>query len=174
MAGAQVGTAAQASRDSRFELLDKALKRAHYRKDALIEVLHTAQEVFGSLAGEVLPYVARELRLPPSHVYGVATFYHLFSLEPLGEHRCTVCLGTACYVKRADEIVNAVHAAFGVWPGETTPDGALSVSAARCLGSCGLAPVVVIDGEVVGKEGPEAVVARLREILAPREEGVVS
>jgi bidirectional [NiFe] hydrogenase diaphorase subunit len=158
------------SGDSRFGLLDKALRRTGYRKDALIEVLHTAQEVFGFLANDVLRYVARQLRLPPSHVYGVATFYHLFSLEPLGDHRCTVCLGTACYVKRADDIVNTLHAAFGVRPGETTPDGALSVSAARCLGSCGLAPVVVVDGEIIGKETPEAVVVRLRAVVAQTRE----
>jgi bidirectional [NiFe] hydrogenase diaphorase subunit len=153
------------SGDVRFELIDKALKRAGYRKDALIEILHTAQDVFGYLSDDILIYLAQGLKLPPSRVYGVATFYHLFTFEPLGEHSCTVCTGTACYVKRAQDIIEALKSAFGIEPGETTPDKKLSLTSARCLGSCGLAPVVVIDGEVVGKETPEGTITRLRRLL---------
>lgn len=161
--------ASHPSGDERFELIDKALKRTMYRKDALIEILHTAQEVFGFLTRDVLIYVAQQLKLPLSRVQGVATFYHLFSLEPLGEHSCTVCLGTACFVKRADDIINALQGAFGITPGETTAEGTLSLSTARCLGSCGLAPVCVIDGEVLGKEEPDAVVVRLKALLTASE-----
>ena len=86
------------SGDPRFKLVDRTLQRFQYQQDALIEVLHTAQEAFGFLENDLLIYVARQLRLPLSWVYGVATFYHFFTLKPQGEHTCVVCLGTACYV----------------------------------------------------------------------------
>ena len=153
------------SGDARFKLIDRTLKRYRYQQDALIEVLHTAQEAFGFLEEDLLIYVAHELKLPLSWVYGVATFYHFFSLEPQGEHSCIVCMGTACYVKRAAEIVTVLQAEFGVEPGETTEDGVLSVATARCLGSCGLAPVLVVDGEVLGRETPESTMERIRELV---------
>ena len=153
------------SGDPRFALIDRTLKRMQYQQDALIEVLHTAQEAFGYLEEDLLIYIARQLKLPLSWVFGVATFYHFFSLKPQGEHNCIVCMGTACYVKRAAEIVAALQAAYGIEAGETTPDGKLSVLTARCLGSCGLAPVLVLDGEVLARQTPEetleAVQARL-------------
>lgn len=154
------------SGDQRFKLVDRTLKRFRYQPDALIEVLHTAQEAFGYLSEDLLVYVATQLKTPLSRVYGVATFYHLFSFKPLGEHTCTVCLGTACYVKRAAEILAALEAETGIQAGQTTPDGRFSLATARCLGSCGLAPVLVIDGNVVGKQTPASVVARVRELLA--------
>lgn len=153
------------SGDTRFKLVDRTLQRFQYQQDALIEVLHTAQEAFGFLEDDLLIYVARQLKLPFSWVYGVATFYHFFSLKPQGEHSCVVCLGTACYVKRAAEIVAALRAEFGIEPGQTTPDNRLSISAARCLGSCGLAPVLVLDGKVLGREVPESVVEQVRARL---------
>lgn len=153
------------SGDPRFKLIDRTLKRFSYQQDALIEVLHTAQEAFGFLESDLLIYVARQLKLPPSWVYGVATFYHFFSLEPHGEHTCIVCMGTACYVKRAAEIVAALQAAYALEPGQTTPDGKLSLNVARCLGSCGLAPVLVLDGEVVARETPDTALARVRELV---------
>ena len=157
------------SGDARFEVLDKTLKRFRYTQDALIEVLHNAQDIFGYLSSDVLIYVARQLKLPPSRVYGVATFYHLFSFAPKGEHSCTVCLGTACFVKGAPDILGALSERYALAPGETSEDGALSLSSARCLGSCGLAPVLLIDGEVIGKETPEAAVAKLTERLTQNE-----
>jgi bidirectional [NiFe] hydrogenase diaphorase subunit len=154
------------SGDARFKLIDRTLERFQFQQDALIEVLHTAQEVFGYLDESLLIYVARQLRLPLSWVYGVATFYHFFSLEPQGEHSCIVCMGTACYVKRAAEILTAVQSKYGIEAGQTTPDGKLSISTARCLGSCGLAPLVVIDGEVVGRQTPEATIERVAQIVS--------
>ena len=159
------------SGDARFDLIDRTLKRANYQQDALIEVLHTAQETFGFLEDDLLVYVARQLKLPLSWVYGVATFYHFFSLKPQGEHNCIICMGTACYVKRAGEIVALLKKEFGVDPGETTLDNQLSVASARCLGSCGLAPVLTIDGEVLGRETPESTLEKLRAILKPVENG---
>jgi bidirectional [NiFe] hydrogenase diaphorase subunit len=110
----------------------------------------------------VLVYVARQLRQPPSRVFGVATFYHLFNLEPQGEHNCTVCMGTACYVKGAGDIVTAVGEAYGIEDGKTTDDGALTLSSARCLGSCGLAPVVLLDGAVLSHEDPDSTLQAVR------------
>jgi len=141
---------AHPSGDERFALLDKTLRRARYQQDQLIEVLHAAQEVFGYLADDVLLYVAQALRLPRSRVYGVATFYHLFTREPMGEHICSVCTGTACFVKGADAIVAAIVGEYGIQPGETTEDGSLTLTTTRCIGSCSLAPVTVVDDDVRG------------------------
>lgn len=151
--------------DPRYKLVERTLKRCHYQQDALIEVLHTAQEAFGFLTDELMTYVARELKLPQSWVYGVATFYHFFSLKPQGEHTCVVCMGTACYVKRSAEIVSVVREKFGIDPGQTTSDGKLSLATARCLGSCGLAPVLVVDNEVLGKETPGSTLKKLKEVV---------
>jgi len=157
------------SGDPRFKLIDRTLKRFSYQQDALIEVLHTAQEAFGFLEDDLLVYVAHQLKLPLSWVYGVATFYHFFSLKPQGEHTCIVCMGTACYVKRAAEIVAALQTEFGVAAGATTANGKLSLITARCLGSCGLAPVLVVDGDVVGRQTPEKAVARVHARLESRD-----
>ncbi len=163
------------SGDPRFKLIDRTLKRFSYQQDALIEVLHTAQEAFGFLEDDLLVYVAHQLKLPLSWVYGVATFYHFFSLKPQGEHSCIVCMGTACYVKRAAEIVSALQAEFGVEAGATTPDGKLSLSTARCLGSCGLAPVLIVDGEVLARQTPEATLEYLRaKLLAASTNGTAT
>jgi bidirectional [NiFe] hydrogenase diaphorase subunit len=149
------------SGDERFKMLDAALKRHHYQQDALIEVLHTAQELFGYLRTDLLLYLAHGLRLPPSRVYGVATFYHLFTLTPKGEHTCAVCTGTACYVKGAEDVLAAIEQATGAHPGQTTTDGRISLETARCLGSCGIAPVVVFDGAVCGKQTPGSALEHL-------------
>src|ERR1043166_5624920 len=97
-----------ASGDKRFKILETHMKRHQHKPDALIEVRHRARELFGFLENALLLFVAFSLRLPPSRVYGVATFYHFFTLKPQGEHTCVVCLGTACYVKGADKIINTV------------------------------------------------------------------
>jgi bidirectional [NiFe] hydrogenase diaphorase subunit len=162
--------------DPRYKLVDRTLKRFHYQQDALIEVLHTAQEAFGFLNDDLMIYIARALKLPQSWVYGVATFYHFFSLEPQGEHTCVVCMGTACYVKRSAEIVAMLQDEFHIAPGETTGDGKLSLATARCLGSCGLAPVLVVDNEVLGRETPESTLKKIRELVASEsaDQGTVS
>lgn len=131
------------------------MKRHQFRHDALIEVLHVAQELFGYLEVDLLYFIARRLKLPPSRVYGVATFYHLFTLKPKGRHTCVVCLGTACYVKGADALLAAIREEAQVQPGQTTANGAVSLVIARCLGACGNAPVVVLDGAVQGSQTPD-------------------
>lgn len=158
-------TAKTAAADNRSKILDATLRRSQQQPDALIEVLHKAQELYGYLSPELMLRVARALRVPPSRVYGVATFYHVFSLAQLGEHTCTVCLGTACYVKGAAALLAAIEGATGVRAGHTAEDGRLSVLTARCLGACGIAPAVVIDGAVAGQQAPEALAARLLDLL---------
>jgi bidirectional [NiFe] hydrogenase diaphorase subunit len=151
------------SGDKRFAILDTSMKKHQFRADALIEVLHQAQELFGYLDTDVLVYVGRSLRIPLSRVYGVATFYNFFTLKPAGLHTCVVCMGTACYVKGAKPLLEAVEGAAGVGSGETTPDGRVSLVTARCLGACGLAPAVVFDGEVAGRVSAEGALTRVRE-----------
>lgn len=146
-------------------MLDATMKRHQYQQNALIEILHKAQELFGYLENDLLLYVAHSLKLPPSKVYGVATFYHLFSLAPKGVHRCVVCTGTACYVKGAAALLTAVEQFAKIHVGETTADNQLSLSTARCLGACGIAPAVVFDGTVCGHQTPELVGDRLKEFL---------
>ncbi|MGO8944470.1 MAG: bidirectional hydrogenase complex protein HoxE [Syntrophobacteraceae bacterium] len=166
MAEASPQKDADDGRDPRYKGIDRVLKRLQFKQDALIEVLTTAQEGFGYLPEEVMIYVARQLKLPFSWVYGVATFYHFFSLKPQGKHNTIVCLGTACYVGRASDIVEAVSKEYSLEPGQTTPDGELTLTTTRCLGCCGLAPVVVFENQVLGKETPETTVQKVRQVLA--------
>jgi bidirectional [NiFe] hydrogenase diaphorase subunit len=162
--------AAQPAIDERVAMLDKSLRRARYAQDQLIELLHVAQDLYGHLSDDVLLHLARELQLPPSMVYGVATFYHLFVFDPPGDHGCSVCTGTACFVKGADDIVQALQAAYEVLPGQTTPDGRFTLTTARCLGSCGLAPVMVVDGGVLGHQSVDTALAAVAEAVASDSE----
>lgn len=154
------------SGDERFGMLDKSLKRARHGQDHLIELLHTAQDVFGYLSDDVLQYLARALRIPPSKVYGVATFYNLFVFDAPGERTCTICLGTACFVKGAEDLLRGVEQAEDVAAGQTSADGRLTLRTARCLGACGLAPVMVVDGVVRGHQTLDAALAYVRSALA--------
>ena len=154
------------SGDERYNTLDRTMKKFKYEKDALLEVLHAAQETFGYLSEDLLIYISSHLSVPLSQVYGVATFYHLFTFEPLGDHNCIICTGTACYVKGAGDLEKSLSDRFNVEVGATTEDGSFSLSTARCLGSCGIAPVVVVDGKVHGKETPHSIVSAIEEILA--------
>ena len=129
---------AHPSGDNRFKLLDAAMKRHRYAPEALIEILHTAQELFGFLQADLLYTIAQGLKLPPSQVYGVATFYHFFTFRPKGEHTCTVCTGTACYVKGADALLAAVVQ-------QTRDSPGLGVFA----GASGVKPHGTLDGERV-------------------------
>jgi bidirectional [NiFe] hydrogenase diaphorase subunit len=142
------------SQDKRWKIVDATVRRVGPHSRGLIETLHTVQEAFGYLDESALRYVAASLRVPLSRAYGVATFYHFFTLKPAGEHTCVICLGTACYIKGAPLLVEAVKHELGIVPGETTANRKISVLSARCLGSCGLAPAVVYDNAVAGKVTP--------------------
>jgi len=150
------------SGDKRFKILDVHMKRHQYKGDALIEILHRAQELFGYLDNGLLLYISHSLKLPPSRVYGVATFYHFFTLKPKGAHTCVVCMGTACYVKGADKVIAAVEEYAKIKPGETSKDNQLSLLTARCIGACGIAPAVTYDGHVAARQTPEDALGKLK------------
>ena len=156
------------SGDDRYLIVDRTMARFHFEQDALLEVLNTAQETFGFLSEDLLIYISSHLHVPLSRGYGVATFYHLFTFTPRGEHNCTVCTGTACHVKGSAAIVQTLAEAFSIRPGQTTADGRFSLVTARCLGCCGLAPVIVLDGEVRAKQSPEAAALAVRAVLEPQ------
>jgi len=147
--------------EKRWRIVTATMRRNGYSPDALIETLHTVQSAFGYLDETSLRFVARELDIPLSKVYGVATFYHAFTLKPEGHHRCILCLGTACYIKGSQAILRAVMSAYHIAPGETTEDGEISLLTARCLGSCSLAPAALMDEDVVGNLTPERALAVL-------------
>ena len=150
------------SEDKRWRLVNATMRRNGNEPDALIETLHTVQEAFGCLDDPALRYVASNLKVPLSRVYGVATFYNFFTLKPQGDHSCVICLGTACYIKGAAQVLEAVTNLAHIKPGETTPDKKVSLLVARCLGTCGLAPAGVLDGEVMGKLDPSEVVNKVQ------------
>jgi bidirectional [NiFe] hydrogenase diaphorase subunit len=158
-----LGTPKLPSDDKRWKIVEATARRHGREPHALIETLHTVQECFGYLDDTALKFVATTLRVPLSRVYGAATFYHFFTLKPKGKHTCVVCTGTACYIKGAPALLSAIEGAYGIKPGETTEDNELSVLTARCLGSCGLAPAAVMDGQVLGKIGPTDMLARIQK-----------
>jgi bidirectional [NiFe] hydrogenase diaphorase subunit len=149
------------SNDKRWKIVNATMRRNGYAEHALIEALHSVQDAFGYLDETAMRFVAGSLDLPLSKVFGVATFYHLFMLKPKGRHACVVCTGTACYIKGAGALMEDVAQTFDVEPGETTDDEALSLLSARCVGACGLAPAVVLDGDVLGKVSGPDLLARL-------------
>lgn len=161
------------SGDNRFKLLDRAITKHHSSGDALIEILHAAQGIFGFLENDLLVYIAQACKLPLSRVYGVATFYHFFRLKPQGDHTFVLCTGTACYVKGAAEIQKQVEHQCDCKFGETTKDGKVSLISARCVGSCGLAPVAVLDNVVAGKLSAADAVKRVQNWQEEKKEVAV-
>jgi bidirectional [NiFe] hydrogenase diaphorase subunit len=151
--------------DKRWKLVNVTMRRNGYANHALIEALHSVQDAFGYLDDPAMKYVAQSLSLPLSKVYGVATFYHLFTLKPKGEHTCVICTGTACYIKGADELVDRLAERYKVRLGETTADNRLSALSARCLGACGLAPAAVLDGAVLGNQTADELEERIEEVV---------
>jgi bidirectional [NiFe] hydrogenase diaphorase subunit len=138
------------------------MRRNGYRPDALIESLHSVQEAFGFLDEQALRFVSAALNVASSHVYGVATFYHFFQLRPQGEHVCSICTGTACHIKGAQQLLKHMAEEYDLHPGETSAGEKLSLLTVRCIGACGLAPAVVFDKEVAGNVGVADLDERLR------------
>ncbi|MEA3383124.1 MAG: bidirectional hydrogenase complex protein HoxE [Campylobacterota bacterium] len=151
--------------DDRYKMVEKTMKKLGYDRSALIETLHTAQDTFGYLENDVLKFIAQRLKLPYSKVYGVATFYHFFRLKPKGKHTTVVCMGTACYIKGADKILESLEKKYNIKAGETTKDSLLSLISARCVGSCSLAPIAIYDDKPVGKLTLEQSVQEVEELL---------
>ena len=137
-----------------------------HAKDAnVLELLKKRQNKFGYISEDFIAETAKNFNMPVGEVYGVATFYHLFTMRPPGKHTCVVCLGTACYIRGAQAIIDRVSLEMKVKPGETTEDGNLSFLTARCLGSCGLAPAVVYDGAVAGKQTADNTLERVKKLI---------
>lgn len=168
-------SSANESRDNdqstRFRMIDEALEKAQLQQDALIEILHTAQNACGYLSEESLDYIALRLKLPPSMVYGVATFYDFFTLAPRGEYICVVCLGTACYIKGAESLMTRIGNEFAINCDATSADGRLSLTSARCLGSCSLAPMMNLDEAALGPLTPDEAIVAIRNKLALQQTG---
>ncbi len=154
------------SEDKRWRIVNATMRRYGYTPQALIEALHAVQQAFGYLDNDSLTFVARQLHVPLSKAYGVATFYHFFSLKPPAKHNCVVCLGTACYIKGSSQMIEALSAAYDIQEGEITLDGEFALLSARCVGGCGQAPVAVVDGEIVSGLTPENVVNIVREKIS--------
>lgn len=143
--------------DARFAELAKVVEEYKDMEGALIMVLHKAQEIFGYLPEEVQKFVAQGLNLPMSEVYGVTTFYSYFSLKPRGKYRIAVCLGTACYVRGAADLVAAIEKELNIKVNDTSADGRFTLEVSRCIGACGLAPVMTINEDVYGRLTPDKI-----------------
>lgn len=134
-----------------YEALEKFIDELPEKKGALISVLHKAQGIFGYLPKEVQQFIAKKLDLSTAQVYGVVSFYSFFTMEPKGKYPVSICLGTACYVRGADKIMDAFKRELGIEAGQTTEDGKFSLDGLRCVGACGLAPVVLVGEKVYGR-----------------------
>lgn len=137
--------------------------------DQLISVLHYAQGLFGYLPEELQKFVAKEMSIPVAKIYGVVTFYSYFRMEPSGTYTISVCTGTGCFVKGAQTIMNQFATLLGIKPGETTPDGMFTLTDVRCIGACGLAPVVTINEAVHGHLKAEQIKGIISDYIASAE-----
>ena len=140
------------------------------QKGALMPILQGAQEIYGYLPVEVQQIISDETQIPMSKIFGVVTFYSFYNLQPKGKYKISVCLGTACYVKGSGQVYEKIQQILGISGGECTPDGKFSPAACRCVGACGLAPVMMINDEVYGKLDPDNVDKILDEYMKGGEE----
>ncbi|MDG5799860.1 NAD(P)H-dependent oxidoreductase subunit E [Marinilabiliaceae bacterium ANBcel2] len=148
---------------NKVEELRQICKSFNYDKNELINVLHSAQKLFGYLPAEVQELVAQELNVPLAKVYGVVSFYSFFDMVPKGKYPVSICLGTACYVRGAEKVLAEFKKHIGINVGETSADGKFSISCLRCVGACGLAPVVTIGERVYGRVAPDDVQKILKD-----------
>ena len=148
-----------------YAKLDEYINSLPTKQGALISVLHKAQDIFGYLPVEVQNHVAHKLDIPSSKVYGVVTFYSYFTMTKKGQYRINVCMGTACFVKGAQDILEELNTRLKVETGSTTEDGLFSVDALRCVGACGLAPLITVNGKVYGRISKNDVAGIVEEHL---------
>lgn len=141
-----------------FDELDTFIGSLPTKKGSLIQVLHHAQGLFGYLPKEVQLHISKQIGIPASKVYGVVSFYSYFTTEPRGKYKISVCLGTVCFVKGSDKVLAEFENQLGIKSGDTTKDLMFSLEGLRCVGACGLAPVVVVNGKVYGHAKPEQVI----------------
>ncbi|MGL4392355.1 MAG: NAD(P)H-dependent oxidoreductase subunit E [Fusobacteriaceae bacterium] len=146
-----------ALKDGCFKELEKFIGGLPEKDGALISVLHKAQHIFGYLPYEVQSFIAQNLDIPLAKVYGVVSFYHYFTMVPKGKYPFAVCMGTACYVRGGGKVLKQFEEILGIKAGEVTKDGMFSIDVLRCVGACGLAPVVLVGEEVHGKLAVEDV-----------------
>ncbi|HAS72847.1 MAG TPA: NAD(P)H-dependent oxidoreductase subunit E [Clostridiales bacterium UBA8960] len=147
----------QVHADEKLRALDAFIKEHNSEEEALISILHKAQEIFGYLPSELQLYVARKLDIPAAKVYGVVSFYSYFSQEKRGLYTINVCLGTACFVKGIEKVMHEFAEKLDIKPGRTTADGLFTLKDVRCIGACGLAPVVMVNDKVFGHVKPQDV-----------------
>ncbi len=152
-----------------YRELKEYIAKEKNSKGPLIKVLHKAQDIFGYLPKEVQYFVAKELNVNMSLVYGVVTFYNFFSTKPKGENEINVCLGTACYVRGADKVLSMLEEELEISNGETTKDNVFTLNTARCFGACGLAPAVMINEEVYGHVDRAKIKKMLSEYRSKQE-----
>ena len=143
--------------------LKEICKSFNNQAGELINVLHKAQTYFGYLPAEVQEIISQELNVSVAKVYGVVTFYSFFTMLPKGQHPISICTGTACYVRGAEKVVDEFKRILSINVGETTPDGKFSISCLRCVGACGLAPVVLVGEKEYGRVSPDGVKDILKE-----------
>ncbi|MGN0793227.1 MAG: NADH-quinone oxidoreductase subunit NuoE [Aristaeellaceae bacterium] len=141
----------------KYAALQQVIEKLKDEPGCLMPIMQQAQDIFGYLPEDVQNIIAKGLDIPVSDVYGVATFYAQFNLEPKGKYTISVCLGTACYVKGAQLVLDELEKELGVPAGSTTPDGLFTLNATRCLGACGLAPVIMVNDDVYGRMTPDQV-----------------
>ncbi len=144
-------------KESDLQALDRFIDTFEDKESHLIAILHKAQDVFGYLPMELQVHIAKKTGIPTSKIYGVVTFYSLFTMKPRGKHTISVCMGTACFVKGAERVLEAIERELGIALGEMTEDGMFMLEQVHCLGACSLAPVISIDGTVYGHVTPEKV-----------------
>ena len=143
--------------DCQIKTIQDICKSFGNQAGELINILHKTQEIFGYLPAEVQQVIARELNISEAKVYGVVTFYAFFTMKPKGKHKISVCMGTACYVRGAEKVVSELTKELNIKVGEITPDGKFSLDCLRCVGACGLAPVMLIGDKVYGRIDPKEV-----------------
>jgi NADH-quinone oxidoreductase subunit E len=149
--------------ETKFPQVDLEVRKWGAKPESLIQVLHGTQERIGYLPKESLSYISQRLNVPLSKVYGVVTFYNFFKMEKDAEHVIMTCMGTACYVKGGEEVIKALENYLGIKVGEVSPDRKFSLRIVRCLGACGLAPVISVDGkDIYGKLTPEKAIEAVK------------
>lgn len=153
----------------KYEQLGSYIDELECKPIELIAILHRAQHIFGYLPREVQEFIAKKLNIPVSKVYGVVTFYSFFTMEKKGKYVINVCLGTACFVRGADKIMKEFESKLGIKNGETTEDGRFTLSSLRCVGACGLAPVIQVNGKTYGNATIETVSQILEEYSKEEE-----
>ncbi|SHH68429.1 NADH-quinone oxidoreductase subunit E [Caloranaerobacter azorensis DSM 13643] len=158
----------------KYKKLDEIIEKYKKQKGMLIRILQESQDVFGYLPMEVQTYISDKLNIPISTINGIVSFYSLFSQKPQGKYTIGVCLGTACYVKGAQEVLEAIKKELQIDVGETTMDGLFTLKATRCIGACGLAPVITINDEVYGRLTPSDIPAILYKYIKTHKETILS